>query len=87
MAQKRITITSKDIKDNNLINSSWLHVFKFFIDKELGEGVSSDGFKDLETIIRCLDGLMIYTDSITSITLLVTTHDYGTHILVDGLVY
>ena len=89
MAQKRITITAKDIKDNNLVDCSWLHVLEFFLDKEMGQGVVNAGYKDLRTIVECLDGLVIYSDSITSITLLVTINNNFnfTDIAVDGLVY
>ena len=83
MAQKRITITSKDIEAGELVDSTWIDVFITFIGKE----IAGRCFNDLKTIASGLGQLQITTDSIASITLLVTDDRDFSHVVVDGLFY
>ena len=83
MAQKRITITSKDIKAGELVDSTWIDVFITFI----GTEIAGRCFDDLKTIASGLVQLQITTDSIASITLLVTDDGDFSHVTVDGLFY
>lgn len=85
--EKKIVITSKDIKDNKLDDSSWLHVLKFFINKEIGEFVLFKIDKELRDITDSLDTIGVYSGEIDSITLLVSINDWGTHIGIRHLVF
>lgn len=85
--EKKIVITSKDIKDNKLDDSSWLHVLKFFINKEIGEFVLFKIDKELRDITDSLDTIGVYSGEIDSITLLITGEDDIIHIKIDKLIY